>query len=461
MTKTEFWEEIIKELQQSNLVKEVVLTAWFRPQRILHIANGILLIKVTDSFAYDQFSKQYTHKILQAAQAIDNSIDEVRFTTEESVPVPRLNKETVEPEKLAPKKKITPKELPKLKKYQHALSPDFNFDRFIAGYDNEFALKSAQTVAENPAQNRFSPLYIYGDVGLGKSHLLHAVGNLVQRQRPKFKVVLTTAEEFFHNYSASLQKKSKDSGSDYKQFFDTFVKCDILLMDEIQFLSAKPQCQIEFFRIFNELHQRGVAMVFTADRPPEKLKMEERLISRLQWGLAVEIQAPQVETRLAILTEMAQQKKLDLPADVITFIAENGPSNIRELGGIVIRLLVKADLEKVDINLNTAEEVLNQRVLSNEQKFTLERIIEFTCEHFGVARKLMLGKGRSKEVALARQVGMYIAKNHTKFSLKAIGLEFNRDHSTVVHAVKSITEKIETDPDFTEEINSVIATLAK
>ncbi len=460
MTKTEFWEEIIKELQQSNLVKEVVLTAWFRPQRVLHVANGILLIKVTDSFAYDQFSKQYSEKILQAAQEIDSKIYEVRFTTEESVPVPRASKPEID-EQPAPKKKITPKELPKLKKYQHALSPDFNFDRFIAGYDNEFALKSAQTIAENPVRNRFSPLYIYGDVGLGKSHLLHAVGNLVQRQRPKFKVVLTTAEEFFHNYSASLQKKSKDSGSDYKKFFETFVKCDILLMDEIQFLSAKPQCQIEFFRIFNELHQRGVTMVFTADRPPEKLKMEERLISRLQWGLAVEIQAPQVETRLAILTEMAQQKNLDLPANVITFIAENGPSNIRELGGIVIRLLVKADLEKVDINLDTAEEVLNQRVLSNEQKFTLERIIEFTCDHFGVAKKLMLGKGRSKEVALARQVGMYIAKNHTKFSLKAIGLEFNRDHSTVVHAVKSVTVKLAKDSEFTAEINSVITTLAK
>jgi len=461
MTKTEFWEEIIKELQQSNLVKEVVLTAWFRPQRVLHVANGILLVKVTDSFAYDQFSKQYSAKILQAAQEIDSSIEEVRFTTEESVPVPQASKPKVEVEKPAPKKKSPPKDLPKQKKYQHALSPDFNFDRFISGYDNEFALKSAQTVAENPSKNRFSPLYIYGDVGLGKSHLLHSIGNLVQKQRPKFKVVLTTAEEFFHNYSASLQKKSKDGGSDYKEFFETFTKCDLLLIDEIQFLSAKPQCQIEFFRIFNELHQRGITMVFTADRPPEKLKMEERLISRLQWGLAVEIQAPQVETRLAILSEMAQQKNLDLPANVITFIAENGPSNIRELGGIVIRLLVKADLEKVDINVETAEEVLNQRVLTNEQKFTLERIIEFACDHFGVAKKLMLGKGRSKEVALARQVGMFIAKNHTSFSLKSIGLEFNRDHSTVVHAVKSITEKIDNDSEFAAEINSIIAILSK
>ncbi len=467
MKKEEFWDLIIKELTLSKKIKELSLKAWIRPLKILHLANNIVLLKVADSFAYDFLSKQYGSILLDAAQAVDSSITEVRFTTEESVPVPKQaaseEVESVEqrPQRVRPATPSEPKIAPD--PFQHPLNHKFNFDSFVAGYDNSFALKSSIAVSEDPSSNRFCPLFIYGGVGLGKSHLLHAVGNMIKKQRPKFRVILTTAEEFFYNYSAALGKKQKDKGKEYNNFYATFSKCDVLLIDDIQHFAGKTQCQIEFFRIFNELHQQGKLMVFTTDRQPEKLLgFEERLISRLQWGLAVEIQEPTVETKMAILSEFALREKLDLSAEVVAFIAQHGPANVRELEGIIIKLLVKASLEKVDIDIATAEAALNQRLLTEEQKFSIDRIIDFCCDQFGVSTKMILGKGRSKEVALCRQVGMFIAKRHTSFSLKAIGLEFGgRDHSTVVHAVKAIDKRIKTETDLAADIEAVLKTLAQ
>lgn len=463
MKKNEFWDLVVQELSSGKRIKELSLKAWIRPLKILHVANGIVLLKVADSFAYDFISKQYGEQILAAAQAVDSAITEIRFTTEDSVPIPKPTEQVEEKEK--PQKKTPVKAVPKQEaaQFQHPLNPKFSFDTFIAGYDNSFALKSSVAVAESPGDNRFSPLFIYSGVGLGKSHLLHAIGNTIKKQRPKFKVVLTTAEEFFYNYSAALGKKPKDNGKEYGHFFNLFTQCDVLLIDEIQHLSGKNQCQIDFFRIFNELHRRGTLMVFTGDRAPEKLLgFEERLISRLQWGLAVEIQEPLIETKMAILSEFALREKLDLSAEVISFIAEHGPGNIRELEGIIIKLLVQASLVKVDIDLKTAEAALNQRLLTEEQKFSVDRIIGFCCDHFGVATKLLLGKGRSKEVALCRQVGMYIAKKHTSFSLKAIGLEFGgRDHSTVVHAVKAIEKRLKSEEDLSKDVETILKELSK
>lgn len=463
MTKDEFWEQLMKEMVSQKLVKELIVKSWIRPLKLLHKANGILLIKVPDEFAYQQVDRGYKGAILSAAQAIDDSVTEIRLTVEDSVPVPLPRKnEVIEEEPKAEKKpKVEKKEEPQ--PFQHPLSKKYSFDTYVSGFDNTFALKSAMTVAETPERNRFSPLVIYGGVGLGKSHLLHAVGNLVKKQRPKFKVILTTAEEFFYNYSAALGKKPKDGGKEYDRFYNLFAGCDVLLIDEIHHLAGKPQCQIEFFRIFNELHQRGALMVFTADRAPEKLLgFEERLISRLQWGLAVEIAEPQAETKMAILSEFALREKLDLSPEVVAFIAEHGPANVREMEGIIIKLLVQASILKTDIDLQTAENALNQRLLTEEQKFSAERIVNFCCDHFGVSESQIKGKGRSKEVALARQFAMYIMKKHTSFSLKQIGMELGgKDHSTVVHGVKSIGKKVEDDSILGKDLEAILKQLSK
>ncbi len=468
MTKEELWNRILEEMVVRKLAKDLFVKSFLRPLKILHIANGIILLKVADQFNYDYIYSNFKDKICEAAHAIDSTIEEVRLTTEESAPVPKKQKPIVaDDETIEPVKKVIPAEPePELSPFQHPLNSDFTFDGFIAGHDNNFVLKSAVTVSNDPLHEdsrRFSPLYIYGEVGSGKSHLLHAVGNRIRKERPKLKVVLTTTEEFFYNYSAALGKKPKDGGKEYERFFKTFAECDVLLMDEIQHISGKTQCQIELFRIFNTLHQKGSLMVFTSDRSPEKLLgTEERLISRLQWGLAVEIQEPQIETRMAILTEMARKKKLDLPLDVISFIAEKGPANIRELEGIIIKILATASLDKSLISVKMAENALNQRLLSDDQKFSVERIISFCCDHFSVDRKMLLGKGRSQEVALCRMVGMYIARKHTSFSLKAVGMEFGgRDHSTVVHAEKTITDRISKDTEFSEDIEMIIRKLSK
>ena len=462
MNKKELWQKICETLSNGTVIKEAQYKAWIKPLKVLHFANGILLIKVADSFSYDFLESSYKERILSVAQNIDSSVKEVRFTTEEDVPLPQIievEKEQPQKEKEEKKKKLTT--TTPLQPFQHPLNEKYTFNSFILGFDNQFARESALSVAEQPKNNTFSPLYLYASTGLGKSHLLHAIGNLIKKQRPSLSVVLTTADEFYYNYSSSLGKKGKDEGKEYDSFFSLFENCDVLLIDDLQQLSGKVQCQIEFFRIFNTLHQRGTLMVFTADREPNKLLgFDERLISRLEWGLAVEISEPQIETKIAILTEMAERENLTLSGEVISFIAEKGPNNIRELEGVIIKLLAKASIQKIDIDLKVAQDALNQRILSEEQKFDPTRIIDFCCEYYDVPIKMLKGKGRSKEVALCRQVGMYIAKKHTNLSYKQVGIEFGgRDHSTVVHAVKTIDKKIKNDEDLQRDVKLIIEKL--
>lgn len=458
MNKKTLWNAILDDLKLSNQVTEVSYNTWIMPLKPLHLADGVLLLKTDNSFGLEVLSNQYRPLLLSIAQKTDPTVTTVRFTLEDNVPVPKAeiaddsdeeDKSSDSPSK-EKKRERAKKEKPQ--KYQHPLNQKFTFNSFITAHENSFAVNGASAIAENPGARRFNPLYIFGDHSSGKTHLLHAIGNKVRKERPNFKIVLTTAEEFYYNFYSSLNNKSVE------RFQKLFSSADLLLVDEVHQFAGKEGCQMELFKIFNTLHQKGKQMVFTAERPQEELKgIDERLISRLQWGLAVGIEPPNLETRTAILAEMTQKEGLEISAEVLSFLGENGPNAVGDLEGIVIRLSAYSSFNNKPITLAVAKELLERPEGMEDQQISVAKILKNTAKHYQVAQSLILGKGRSKEVALSRQVGMYIAKSHTELSLKAIGLEFGgRDHSTVVHAVKTIEKKRESDPELNTDIETIL-----
>lgn len=458
MNKNTLWKTILEDLKLSNSVTELSFTTWIEPLKPLHLAEGVLLLKTDNSFGLEVLSNQYRPLLLSLAQKIDPTVTTVRFTLEENVPVPRADESDgdksskKEADSLSKEKKQERAKNEKPQKYQHPLNQKFTFSTFISAHENNFAVNGASAIAENPGPRRFNPLYIFGDHSSGKSHLLHAIGNKVRKERPNFKIVLTTAEEFYYNFYSSLNNKSVE------RFQKLFSSADLLLVDEVHQFAGKEGCQMELFKIFNTLHQKGKQMVFTADRPQEELKgIDERLISRLQWGLAVGIEPPNLETRTAILAEMTRKEGLELDGEVLAYVGENGPAAVGDLEGIVIRMSAYHSFNNKPITLAVAKELLERPEGMEDKQISVAKILKNTAKYYQVAQSLILGKGRSKEVALSRQVGMYIAKSHTELSLKAIGLEFGgRDHSTVVHAVKSIEKKRESDSELNNDIDSIL-----
>jgi chromosomal replication initiator protein len=331
------------------------------------------------------------------------------------------------------------------------LHPRYTFENFIKGDSNQLARAAALAVANNPGGTSFNPLVIYGGVGLGKTHLIQAIGNHVLRQHKAKRVIYVSSEKFTVDFVDSIQR---DTINDFSSFYRSM---DVLIVDDIQFFAGKEKTQDSFFHIFNTLHQLGRQIVLSSDKPPKELKgLDERLISRFQWGLTADIQPPDLETRIAILRKKSEADKIDIPQDVIEFIAVNVTSNIRELEGCLIGLLAKASLENRQINLELAQDVLKSVVGSVKYHITIEGIQRSVCEFFDIAEDLIRAKTRKQEVVNARQIAMYLAKELTNSSLKTIGLHFGgRDHSTVIHSYQTVEDQLRTDEKFTETVRQL------
>jgi chromosomal replication initiator protein len=335
------------------------------------------------------------------------------------------------------------------------LNKRFTLDTFVIGPSNQFAQSAALAVAKAPGKTKFNPLLIYGGVGLGKTHLLQSIGNFVIANNPKAVVLYITSEEFYLSFIDAIKSNNT------KKFTTRFRTTDVLLMDDIQFFSGKESTQEEFFHIFNELHKNGKQLVLTTDVPPQEIKgLQDRLISRFQWGLSVDIQPPNLETRVAILKKKAEEDNLNIPENILYFIAENVASNIRELEGVVIKLLAYASITKSDITIDLVRSVLKDSLKSQKSKISLDDIIEKVGAYYKIPVNKIREKDRRKEVAHCRQVGMYIAKTITNHSLKTIGLHFGgRDHSTVIHAIQNIESIKSEDLALVNDIEYIIGTL--
>jgi chromosomal replication initiator protein len=331
------------------------------------------------------------------------------------------------------------------------LNPLYTFDLFVAGQGNEFAKSVSLAVAEAPGNTKFNPLLIYGGVGLGKTHLMHAIANHIFTKYPKHIINYASAEEFYFNFIDAIKNNST------KTFSDKYRTSSILLIDDIQFLMGKESTQEEFFFIFNSLYQSRRQIVLTSDLPPSSLKgLQDRLISRFQWGLCVDIQPPDLETRVAIIQKKAEREKLNISEDILYYIAENISSNIREIESVIIKLLAFSSITNTDISLDLVKGILKESSKKNKGKVSIDDIIDKVADYYKIPSNTIREKNRRKEVAQCRQVAMYLSKNITNHSLKSIGLHFGgRDHSTVIHAVNNIENIKKYDENIRRDINYI------
>jgi chromosomal replication initiator protein len=331
------------------------------------------------------------------------------------------------------------------------LAPNCTFDRLIEGDCNKFARSTAWAIAQEPGATAFNPFLVYGGVGLGKTHLVQAIGNYARAHRKAERILYVSSERFTSDFVHAI-KNGRAS-----EFSMLYRQVDLLIVDDVQFFGGKEKTQEEFFHIFNDLHLAGKQIVLSADRPPKDIQgIEERLLSRFQWGLVADVQQPDLETREAILLRRAEDDGLELPADVIEYIATHVKSNVRELEGALIRLLATSQLHGGQITLETAREVLRDLIKESRKQITVEDLQRITCDYFGVDEDLVRAKTRKREVVQARQVAMFFAKEYTDHSLKTIGSLFGgRDHSTVIHSINSVRDQQDTDASFRERVGEV------
>ena len=417
------WKKIKKEL--SNQLPGHTMSTWFEPIEPIAIDGEKIVLEVPNQFFYDWIESHYRRNINKAME----DLGLVGVSTRFIISVEKKEIKTDSKTDHTPQKKSAL--IPILNK-EHA------FESFIEGSINQFAKTAAEAVAENPGKQSFNPLIIYGGTGLGKTHLLHAIGNRVLETQPDKRIVIATSEKFTLDFVNGLRKNRTI------EFAQQYRKADVLLVDDIQFFRGKEQTQEQFFHTFNELYQAGKQIVLTADRYPGEMQgLQDRLLSRFQSGLSVDIQPPDFEVRVAILLDKAERNSVDLPYDIIEFIATHMRSNIRDLEGTIIRLLARSSLLNQDIDRNLVKDVVRERMGSRPSKdLSMEDVVRKVSEVSGIPEGGIVGQSRKKEIVEARQTAMFLCRSILDSSLSSVGVFFGgRDHTTVMHAIKMIEEK--------------------
>lgn len=428
------------ELIQSSLPSETFST-WFTPIKPINLENDTLTLEFPSQMSYEfvethhfDLLKNCLDKVLKIDSKIHYQIPDRELTTANQNGFDK-NAES----------KISSFKIPNINEH-------YTFDTFVEGSSNQYAKAASLAVAESPGKTRFNPLVIYGKSGLGKTHLLNAIGNLAFKTKKVRNITYLSSETFTNEFIKSIQKgKVSDFSSVYRNV-------DLLLLDDIQFFVGKERTQIEFFHTFNALHQSGKQIVLTSDRPPNELKaLEERLISRFQWGLVTDIQPPDIETRIAILQKKAEQDKINVPFEVLQYVASNITANIRELEGSLIKLIAHSSFTNKPISIDLARQVIGTLVPQKHVQISIELLQDIVSEELGISTNLLKEKTRKQEVVYARQIAMYLSKELTNHSLKTIGLHFGgRDHSTVIHAVSSIEKLLESEPNTKSLVQGII-----
>ena len=422
------WDKVLSNLELT--LPKHALSAWFEPMNPVEIKTDTLIVEVPNNFFREWVESHYKSELVNALNGASGSSLNYRLKVS-STPM-RL----VESERDRGKKPQGSSFLP-----NNNLNHQYRFSNFIEGSNNEFAKNASRSVATSLGQSSFNPLIIYGGVGLGKTHLIHAIGNRVIKTDPSKKVIVVTSEKFTLDFVNSLRRNKTI------EFAQKYRTADVLLIDDVQFFRGKEQTQEQFFHTFNVLYQAGKQIVLTTDKNPSEMKgLQSRLLSRFQSGLSVDIQPPNFELRVAILMEKAEQNGLELDYELIEFIARHIKDNIRDIEGAIIRILAKSSLMKREIDQGLVQEVIKERIggklFSN---LTIEDIVKRVSTEMRVDEIDIVGKGRRMEVAHARQVAMYLCRDIINTSLNNIGLFFGgRDHTTVLHAVKTISRKVET-----------------
>ncbi|AJE01971.1 chromosomal replication initiator protein DnaA [Geobacter pickeringii] len=438
---------------QSNMEKvltQQTFSTWIKPIRFLGTKKNTILLEVPNKFFREWITeKGYLSMIQESIHTLTDSL----FVVELKL-APREPSEA-KGAAAAPAEtgEVAPSPEPKAESdFSSNLNPKYTFDTFVCGGSNQFAHAAAQAVANSPA-GKYNPLFIYGGVGLGKTHLITAIGNHALTKNRKARVCFYTSEKFMNEMINSIRYKKMD------QFRNKFRKMDILLIDDIQFIAGKEATQEEFFHTFNSLYESHKQIVLTSDKFPKEIPgLEERLRSRFEWGLIADIQPPDTETKIAILRKKAESDHISLPDDVALFLASSATSNVRELEGMLIRLGAVSSLTGKNISLDMAREVLKDIIVDKTKEITVEMIQKYVADHFGIKVSELKSDKRLKVLVVPRQIAIYLCRDLTKASYPEIGERFGgKDHSTIIHSVKKV-EKLLTQ-DF--ELKSTIENLRK
>lgn len=465
-TGTNVWNQCLQ-IIKDNIPTQSYKT-WFEPIKALRLEGNVLTIQVPSLFFYEWLEEHYVGLLRKTVKkqlgdegrleyniVVEKSSSNKPYTTNmpstgngseakyQSIPVAvTLNKDIK-----------NPFVIPGLKKLQvdPQLNPNYCFENFIEGDCNRLARSAGYAVAAKPGGTSFNPLLLYGGVGLGKTHLGQAIGNEIKRTSPDKLVIYVSCEKFCQQFVDSLKNNTIN---DFVNFYQAM---DVIIMDDVHNFAGKEKTQDIFFHIFNHLHQSGKQVILTSDKAPKDLAgLEERLLSRFKWGLSADLQVPDLETRMAILKKKMYADGIELPSEVIEYVAHNIDNNVRELEGAMVSLLAQSTLNKKDIDLALAKSMLKNFIKHTSREISMEYIQKLVCEYFEVPVEMVKSKTRKREIVQARQISMYLAKSHTKTSLKSIGQFFGgRDHSTVIYACQTVEDLIDTDKKFKNYVQDI------
>ena len=443
----ELWNKILKTIKKE--LSPQAYNSWFSQTKVVKFDGNEFIISAPSDFCKDWLEKHYTDfvkDILKEALGSDDYL-KIEFKAADkkfSVPSPSTSKNK------------TKKSKPFSKDNKLVLTPKYTFDNFVVGNSNRFAHAACLAVAQSPAKS-YNPLFVYGEVGLGKTHLIQAIATHIMQHsgKTKIKVLYISSERFTNELINSIKDGSTAA------FRDKYRSVDILLIDDIQFLTGKERTQEEFFHTFNTLYESNKQIVITSDRPPKDIAtLEERLISRFEWGLITDIQPPDFETRIAILRKKAQSENLNMPNEVIDFIAEKIPSNIRQLEGALTKLTAYSTLTKKELSVSLAQNILKDIIPLENKKISVNQIQKVVSDYYTIKVNSLLSKKRTKDVVLARQVAIYLSRELTDLSLPSIGGAFGgKDHTTILHSYNKIKDKIKKDKSFKSIIKNLVLSI--
>ncbi len=455
------WNDCLRVIRDN--VAEQSFNTWFKPIVPVKCNDEVLTIQVPSQFFYEWLEEHYIHILKKAITAVVGKQARLEY----SVIVDRGNHQSKPLAVNLPNKNMksngfgnigndeytSPFQLKSVDTlYQESqLNPNYSFDSYIEGDCNRLARSAGYAVAQKPGVTSFNPLMLYGGVGLGKTHLVQAIGNEIKNNLHDRFVLYVSSEKFTNQFIDALKNNK------IQEFQNFYMQVDILIIDDVQFLAGKERTQEIFFHIFNHLHQAGKQIVMTSDCPPRDLKgLQERLLSRFKWGLTADLQQPDYETRVAIIQRKMQADGISIPDNVLEYLAYSVDTNIRELEGVLISLIAHASLNKVEIDLELAKQTLKNIVQDIETEVGIDYIQKTVAEFFKVEVESLKDKIRKKEIVIARQVAMYFSKEYTNHSLKSIGYHFGgRDHSTVIHAVQSVNDMMDTNAGFKSSVEEL------
>lgn len=437
----EKWEEILRTVKEEHELTDISFKTWLEPLKVFDVKDNTLYILVPDEqMGLNYITKKYTLPIKVAVAEIIGKDYEIEFVLPEQAksmrtpkPMAFINTESID---------------------KSSLNPNYTFDTFVVGNNNKLAHAASLAVAESPGEV-YNPLFLYGGVGLGKTHLMHSIAHFIQSNNPDVKILYVSSETFTNELIEAIRNGNNTAMT---KFREKYRNIDVLLIDDIQFIIGKESTQEEFFHTFNELYLAKKQIVISSDKPPKDMEtLEERIRSRFECGLTADIGSPDYETRMAILRRKEEMDNFHLDDEILKYIATNIKSNIRELEGALNKLLAYSNLEQTEITMEVAMKEL-QNIISPDKprEITPQLIIDVVCEHFHITKEQMISKSRSNDIAKPRQIAMYLCKNMTGVSLENIGeLLGGRDHSTVIHGINKVEAELQTNEATVNLLNTI------